>query len=165
MGADEAAMDLSTTVNPWLAWFTDQLALLSNVPPIFIISASVVSVLIALMSRDLLAALWTSLFALGAISLCATQEINWSLLATLEAAAGFLLAATAVVRRRQSRAHPDELRVIRDELSGLEERLITLEAYERRRISKSLHTPRRIDMTELLNTAEDAKSKIPIAPK
>ena len=158
-------MDISTIVDPWLASFTDQLALLSNVPPAYIISASVVSVFIALMSRDLLATLWTSLFALGAISLCATQEINWSLLATLEAAAGFLLAATAVVRRRQSRAHPDELRVIRDELSGLEERLITLEAYERRRISKSLHTPRRIDRTELLNTAEDAKSKIPIAPK
>jgi hypothetical protein len=160
MGADEAAMDISTIVNPWLAWVTDQLALLSNVPPAYIVSASVVSVLIALMSRDLLATLWTSLFALGAISLCATQEINWSLLATLEAAAGFLLASTAVVRRRQSRAHPDELRVIRDQLSGLEERLIALKAYERLRISKSLHTPRRIDMTELLK-----KSKIPIAPK
>ena len=156
-------MDISTIVNPWLAWFTDQLALLSNLPPAYIILAAVVPLLIALMSRDLVATLWTSLFALGAISLCATQEINWTLLATFEATAGFLVAATAVIRRRQSRAQRDELRVLRDELSGLKERLNALEACERRRISKSLHSP--LDTTALLVPGEDAETKIPIAPK
>ena len=58
-------MDISTIVNPWLAWFTDQLALLSNLPPAYIMLAAVVPLLIALMSRDLMATLWTSLFALG----------------------------------------------------------------------------------------------------
>ena len=156
-------MDISTIVNPWLSWFADQLALLSNLPPAYIMLAAVVPLLIALMSRDLVATLWTTLFALGAISLCATQEINWTLLATFEATAGFLLAATAVIRRRQSRAQRDELRVLRDELIGLKERLNALEACERLRISKSLHRP--LDTSALLMPVEDAETKIPIAPK
>ena len=156
-------MDISTIVNPWLAWFSEQLAVLSNLPPIYIMVAAVVPLLIALMSRDLLATLWTALFALGAISLCATQEMNWTLLATFETTAGLLLAATAVIWRRQRRANRDELRAIRDELSGLKERLNALEACERLRISKSLHRP--LDTSALLLPVEDAETKIPIAPK
>ena len=156
-------MDISTIVNTWLASFTEQLALLSNIPPAYIMLAAVVPLLIALMSRDLMATLWTTLFALGAISLCATQEINWTLLATFEATAGFLLAATAVIRRRQSRAHRDELRVIRDELGELKELLNALVVCEQRRISKSLHSP--LDTTALLQRGVEGKTKIPIAPK
>ena len=155
-------MDISTIVNPWLAWFADQIALLSNLPPAYIGLAAIVPFLIALTSRDLMATLWTSLFALGAISLCATQEVSWALLAAFEIAAAFLLAATAIIRRRQSR-HPDKLGVIRGELSELKERLNALEACERRRISKSLHSP--LDTTALLVPGEDAETKIPIAPK
>ena len=58
-------MDISTIVNPWLAWFADQIALLSNLPPAYIGLAAIVPFLIALTSRDLMATLWTSLFALG----------------------------------------------------------------------------------------------------
>jgi signal transduction histidine kinase len=156
-------MDISTIVNPWLSWFADQLALLSNLPPAYIMLAAVVPLLIALMSRDLLATLWTALFSLGAISLCAAQEISWTLLATFEATAGLLLASTAVIWRRQRRAHRDELRAVRDELCGLKERLIALEACERLRISRSLHRP--LDTTAMLLRGEAAETKFPIAPK
>ena len=105
-----------------------------------------------------------SLFGLGAISLCATQEINWTLFATFEATAAFLLAFTAVVRQRRSRALRDE------ELRALKGRLNVLEACERRRIMQSLRSaPRNVfDTTGLLAVAEDVpdfETKFPIAPK
>jgi membrane protein implicated in regulation of membrane protease activity len=156
-------MDISTIVNPWLSWIADQLALLSNLPPAYIMLAALVPLLIALTLRDLLATLWTALFALGAISLCAAQEINWTLLATFEATFGLVLAATAVIWRRQRRAHRDELRAVRDELSGLQERLNALEACERLRNSRSLHRP--LDTAAMLLRGEDAKKKFSIAPK
>jgi hypothetical protein len=161
--ADQGDMDISTIVNPWLALFTEQLALLSNIPPAYIMLAAVIPLLIALLMRDLLATLWTALFALGAISLCATQEINWTVLATFEAMAGFLLAATAVIWRRQRRVRRDELRVIRDELSELKELLNALVVCEQRRISKSLHSP--LDTTALPQRGVEGESRIPIAPK
>ena len=112
-------MDISTIVNPWWAWFTDQLALISN---------------------------------------------NWVLFATFGAAAGFLVAANAVIREGQTRAHRDELRVIRNELSGLNERLNALEARERRRIAQSLQSSahNRMD-TEAAHFS--GEKKIPVAPK
>jgi hypothetical protein len=112
-------MDISTIVNSWWAWLTDQLALISN---------------------------------------------NWIMLATFGAAVGFLLAANAVIRGGQTRAHRDELRVIRNELSGLNERLNALEALERRRIGQSLHRPahNRMD-TEAAHFS--GEKKIPVAPK
>ena len=160
-------MDLSTIFDQWLTWFADQLALLSNLPAAYIGLAAVVPLLIALMLRDLLATLSTALFALGVISLCATQDVNWAHLAIFEATAGLLLASAAVVRRRQSRALRAELQSIRDELSGFNERLNALEVCERRRIMESLHSRNRMDTTGLLTPAAEARhseTKIRIAP-
>jgi UDP-N-acetylmuramyl pentapeptide phosphotransferase/UDP-N-acetylglucosamine-1-phosphate transferase len=108
------------------------------------------------------------MLALGAISLCATQEISWAPLAIFAAAAAFLLAVTAVIRRRQSRTLRDELRVDREELCELKERLNVLEMCERRRIMESQRRPlhNMMDTTGLLSPMEDSeKAKIPIAPK
>ena len=164
-------MDISTVINPWLAWFAEQIALLSNLPPAYIGLAAIVPFVIALMSRDLLASLWTALLALGAISLCVTQEANWgALLATFGTMAGFLLASAAIIRQRQSQALHKELRLICDELGGLQERLEVLEEYERRRIMERQRNPihNRMDTTGLPALAEDAtdfQSMISIAPK
>ena len=93
-----------------------------------------------------------SLFALSVISLCATQEINWTLLAIFEATAAFFLAYAAIIRQRRSRALRDE------ELNVLKGRLSVIEARERLRCMKSLHDEPRnmIDSTGLLTLAEDA---------
>ncbi len=156
-------------LNPWLTGFADQLALLSNLPPAYIGLAAIVPLLIALMSRDLLATLWTALFAFGAISLCATQEINWTALATFEVAAGFLLAFATIIRRLRGRALRTKLQAVRDELSRLEERLNVLEEYERRRIMGSLRAApvRNLDMTEpfLAEVAPNSEGNLSIVPK
>jgi hypothetical protein len=161
-------MDVSTVIDPWLAWFADQIGLLSNLPPAYIALAAIVPFLIALMSRDLLASLWTALFALGAISLCGTQQINWGpVIATFGTMASFLVASAAVIRQRQSRVLRDELRLVCDELGGLKERLQALEAYERRKIMQWQRNPTHsgLDSGGLLALAEDSRSKISIAPK
>jgi hypothetical protein len=160
-------MDISV-IDPWLAWFADQLALLSNLPPTYIALAAIAPFLIALISRDLLASLWTALFALGAISLCGTQQINWGpLIATFGTMAGFLLVSAAVIRKRHSRALRDELQLVCDELGGLKQRLEALEAYERRKIMEWQRNPThgRSDTAGLLTLAEESTSKVSIAPK
>ena len=94
--------------------------------------------------------------------------ISWAPLAIFAAAAAFLLAVTAVIRRRQSRTLRDELRVDREELCELKERLNVLEMCERRRIMESQRRPlhNMMDTTGLLSPMEDSeKAKIPIAPK
>jgi hypothetical protein len=127
-------MDISTYLDPTLTWFAGQLAWLSQVPPAYIAAAAVAPVLIALMARSLLATLWAALFALGAISLCAMEAAPWTLLATFEALAGFLLAFSAMIWGRRNR-------VVRDELDDLKRRLNQLEAIDDRKFMVSLRNP------------------------
>jgi hypothetical protein len=123
-----------TILAPALAWFADQLASLSGLAPAYIGLAAVTPLLIALLMRDLLAILWTALFALAAISLCATQAAHWTILAAFGAAGGFLLVFSAVVWRRRSR-------MFRNDFDGLKARLDRLEAAEERKFMKSLRDP------------------------
>ena len=105
---ESTAMDISKVFNSLLTWFADQLALLSNPVSASIGLAAIVPLLIAIVVRDRTATLVTALFALGAISVCATQEINWTLLAIFEATTALLLAFVATIRQRRSRAFHDE---------------------------------------------------------
>jgi hypothetical protein len=114
-------MDVSTYLNITLTWFAGQLAWLSQVPPAYIAAAAVAPVLIALLTRNLLAALWTALLALGAVSLCALEAAPWGLLATFDAAAGFLLAFSAMMWSRRYRAAREELGDLKRRLNQLEE--------------------------------------------
>ena len=145
-------MDILAVFNSLLTWFAGQLALLSNPLSASLGLVATVPLLIAIMERDRTATLVTALFALGTISLCAAQEINWTLLAIFEATAAFLLAFAAVIRQRRSRAFHDE------ELHALNGRISVLETCERRRLMMSLHdAPRNLINTNgLLTPAEDA---------
>src|SRR5215208_5995423 len=96
-------MDVSTLLDSLRTWFTDQPGLHSNLGPACIALTAIVPLLIALMMRDLVATVWAALFALGATSLYATQQMNWTLLNTLEATAAFFLAFGAVVQQRRNR--------------------------------------------------------------
>jgi hypothetical protein len=96
--------------------------------------AAVVPVLLALLTRNLLAVLWTALLALAAVALCATQAVPWDVLATLAAAAGFLVAFSAIVRGRRDRA-------LRAELAELQVRLNQLEADDARKFMVALRNP------------------------
>ena len=149
-------MDIPTVFNSLLTWFADQVALFSNPLSATIGLVAIVPLLIAMMMRDGKATLVTALFALGAISLCATQEINWTLLAIFEATTALLLAFVATIRQRRSRAFHDE------ELHALNGRISVLETCERRRLMMSLHdAPRNlIDTNGLVTPAEEA----PVAP-
>ena len=149
-------MDIPTVFNSLLTWFADQVALFSNPLSATIGLVAIVPLLIAMMMRDGKATLVTALFALGAISLCATQEINWTLFAIFEATAAFLLAFAAIIRQRRNRALRDE------ELHTLKRRFSVVEACERRRVMESLHdAPRNlIDTNGLVTPAEEA----PVAP-
>jgi hypothetical protein len=100
-------MDISTVFNSLLTWFDDQIALFSNPLSATIGLVAIVPLLIAMMMRDGTATLVTALFALGAILLCATQEIDWTLFAIFQATAAFLLAFAAIIRQRRSRAFRD----------------------------------------------------------
>jgi hypothetical protein len=60
-------MDFLLYVNSALNWLNGQLAWLTDIPPAYIAAAAVVPVV----ARNLLATLWTILFALGTVSLCA----------------------------------------------------------------------------------------------
>ena len=149
-------MDIPTVFNSLLTWFADQVALFSNPLSATIGLVAIVPLLIAMMMRDGKATLVTALFALGAISLCATQEINWNLFAIFEATAAFLLAFAAIIRQRRSRAFHDE------KLHALKGRISVLETCERRRLMMSLHDApcNLIDTTGLLTPADDA----PVSP-
>jgi hypothetical protein len=154
-------MDISTVFNFLLTWFADQLAWFSNPLSASIGLMAIVPLLIAMMLRDRTATLVTALFALGAIWLCATQEIDWTLLAIFEATAAFFLAFAAIIRQRRSRALRDE------ELHALKWRISVIEACERRRFMKSVNdAPQNpLDTTGLLTPAEDApipKSGLPL---
>lgn len=127
-------MDIATYLDVTLAWFAGQLAWLSEISPAYIAAAAVIPVLIALMTRSLLATLWTALLALGAISLCALEAAPWALLATFEAAAGCLLAFSAMIWARRRRA-------VRDELDDLKRRLNQLEAVNDRKFMVALLNP------------------------
>jgi hypothetical protein len=127
-------VSIPTILDPVLAWVADQPTRLSGLAPTYISVAAVAPFLIALLMRDLLATLWTALFALVAISLCATQAANWTMLAAFGAAAGFLLVISAVLWRRRSR-------ILRNDFDGLKGRLDQLEAAEERKFIKSLRDP------------------------
>jgi len=150
-------MDILAVFNSLLTWFAGQLALLSNPLSAFLGLVATVPLLIAIMVRERTATPVTALFALGTISLCAAQEINWTLLAIFEATAAFLLAFAAIIRQRRSRAFHDE------KLHALKGRISVLETCERRRLMMSLHDApcNLIDTTGLLTPADDA----PVAPK
>jgi len=161
-------MDISTLLESLPTWFTDQPVLYSNVGLAYIALTAIVPLLIAVMMRDLLAFLWAALFALGAISLYATQQMNWTLLNTLAATAAFFLAFGAVVQQRLIRKLHDQERA--QELSELKARLNVLEACEQRRIMRSLNRLplNTADMNELMPPSEEAKdpgANFPIAPK
>jgi hypothetical protein len=127
-------VSIPTILDPVLAWVADQLTWLSGLAPAYLSLAAVTPLLIALLTRDLLATLWTALFALAAISLCATQAADWTILAAFGAAAGFLLVFSAVVWRRQSR-------MFRNDFDGLKARLDRLEAADQHKFMKSLLNP------------------------
>jgi hypothetical protein len=127
-------VSIPTILDPVLAWVADQLTRLSGLAPAYISLAAVAPLLIALLMRDLPATLWTALFALVAISLCATQSANWTMLAAFGAAAGFLLVISAVLWRRRSR-------ILRNDFDGLKARLDRLEAAEERKFIMSLRDP------------------------
>jgi hypothetical protein len=135
-------MDIPTDLNIALAWFAARLAWLSQVPPAYIGGAAVIPVLMALMTRSLLATLWTALFALGAVSLCAVEAAPWALLAVLEGAAGFLLAISAMIWSRR-------YRVVRGELEDLKRRLNQLEAVNERELMVAL-----LNSGQPINSAE-----------
>ena len=103
-------MSIPTILDPVLAWVADQLTWLSGLAPAYISLAVV------------------------AISLCATQAANWTMLAAFGAAAGFLLVISAVLWRRRSR-------ILRNDFDGLKARLDRLEAAEERKFIKSLRDP------------------------
>jgi membrane protein implicated in regulation of membrane protease activity len=123
-------MDLPSAA--FLPGLSERFVWLSGLPLTYIGLGAIVPLLVALMARDRMAILVTGLFALMVILLCTTVEMNWSLLATFEAAAAFPLALVAIIRQRRSRSVHDQ------ELNELSERLKVLEAWEQRRIMASL---------------------------
>src|SRR5215216_86222 len=159
-------MDNSASLDAWLAWFNYNQLLHSHVMLAYIGLMAVVPVLIALIMRDRIAVLWTGLFSLGIVSLGATKEINWTILATFEATAAFCLAFAAVIRQqRYGLAREEELQ----ELRGLNTRLNILEACEQRRVMQSLNRPFNTrDMTGLMAASEESHTsgtQFPIAPE
>lgn len=119
-------MDVTAALDPWLARVAHQVTWLAELPPAYIALAGLVPLLIALISRQLLAVLWTALFAASTVALCATQDVHWTLLATFGALVSFLLVITLVILNKNNR-------IAREELIGLQKRVDALEANEQRK--------------------------------
>jgi hypothetical protein len=128
------AMNFPPYLNSTLNWLTGPLAWLTDTPPAYIAAAAVVPIVVALLARNLLAILWTILFALGTISLCATEAGPWAALATFEVTASFLLVFSLIIWARRNR-------IARDELEDLKRRVNQLEAADDRKFMASLRNP------------------------
>jgi hypothetical protein len=149
-------MDISTFSNPLSTWLTESLAFVSSHEAVFISIGAVLPLLIALIARDLLTAVWAGLFALGAVSVCAMYRVDYAILTTFAATAALCLALSTAIRERQRR---EEFRMLRTRIS-------TLEALEQRRMMELLNKPTATtaDRPGLLPTAEhayDSRTELP----